>query len=74
MNFDEIPHKFRTESFTRRDKGELFERLVFLWLLSGLRYSNLTDVWLWEDFPCRRDFGGSEIGIDLVARTLGADR
>lgn len=39
------------------------------WLLSDPRYSNLTEVWLWEDFPCRRDFGGSDTGIDLVART-----
>jgi len=39
------------------------------WLLSDPRYSNLTDVWLWEDFPCRKDFGGKDTGIDLVART-----
>lgn len=69
MKFDEILHKFRAESFTQRDKGTQFERLMRSWLLSDPRYSNLTDVWLWEDFPCRRDFGGSDTGIDLVART-----
>ena len=69
MTFDEILHKFRAESFTQRDKGTQFERLMRSWLLSDPRYSNLTDVWLWEDFPCRRDFGGSDTGIDLVART-----
>ena len=69
MKFDEIIHKFRAESFTQRDKGTQFERLMRSWLLSDPRYSNLTDVWLWEDFPCRRDFGGSDTGIDLVART-----
>lgn len=69
MKFDEILHKFRAESFTQREKGTQFERLMRSWLLSDPRYSNLTDVWLWEDFPCRRDFGGSDTGIDLVART-----
>lgn len=69
MKFDEILHKFRAESFTQRDKGMQFERLMRSWLLSDPRYSNLSDVWLWEDFPCRRDFGGSDTGIDLVART-----
>ena len=39
-----------------------------LWLLSDPRYSNLTDVWLWEDFPSRGDLGGRDTGIDLVAR------
>ena len=29
---------------------------------------NLTDVWLWEDFPSRGDLGGRDTGIDLVAR------
>lgn len=69
MKFQDILHKFRTESFTQRDKGAKFERLMRSWLLSDPRYSNLTEVWLWEDFPCRRDFGGSDTGIDLVART-----
>ncbi|MCM1139828.1 MAG: DEAD/DEAH box helicase family protein [Muribaculum sp.] len=69
MKFQDILHKFRTESFTQRDKGTKFERLMRSWLLSDPRYSNLTDVWLWENFPCRNDFGGSDTGIDLVART-----
>lgn len=67
--FNDILHKFRSESFTQKDKGTQFERLMHSWLLSDPRYSNLTDVWLWEDFPCRKDFGGKDTGIDLVART-----
>ncbi|MCM1518379.1 MAG: DEAD/DEAH box helicase family protein [Pseudoflavonifractor sp.] len=43
------------------------------WLLTDPRYSNLTEVWLWEDFPCRKDFGGSDTGIDLVAHTDTGD-
>lgn len=68
MTFNEILHKFRSESFTEHDKGTQFERLMRLWLLSDPRYSNLTDVWLWEDFPSRGDLGGRDTGIDLVAR------
>ena len=39
------------------------------WLLTDPRYSQLSEVWLWENFPSRKDFGGKDIGIDLVART-----
>lgn len=69
MNFKEILHKFRAESFTEKDKGTRFERLMRSWLLTDPRYNELEKVWLWEDFPGRKDFGGSDTGIDLVART-----
>lgn len=69
MTFNEILNKFRVESFTQKDKGTQFERLMRSWLLSDPRYSNLTDVWMWEDFPSKKDFGGKDTGIDLVART-----
>lgn len=62
-------NKFRAESFTQKDKGTQFERLMRSWLLSDPRYSNLTEVWMWEDFPSKKDFGGKDTGIDLVART-----
>lgn len=73
MTFNEVLNKFRAESFTQKDKGTQFERLMRSWLLSDPRYSNLTDVWMWEDFPCRKDFGGKDTGIDLVARTDTGD-
>ena len=69
MNFKEILHKFRTESFTEREKGTKFERLMRSWLLTDPRYNELESVWLWEDFPGRNDFGGTDTGIDLVAKT-----
>nr|GEZ61578.1 hypothetical protein [Tanacetum cinerariifolium] len=31
------------------------------------------NVWLWNDFPSRKDFGGNDTGIDLVARTPAGD-
>lgn len=30
-------------------------------------------VWLWEEFPGRKDFGGTDTGIDLVAKTEMGD-
>ena len=39
------------------------------WLLTDPRYERLTQVWMWNDFPSKSDFGGKDTGIDLVART-----
>lgn len=73
MDFKEILHKFRTESFTEKEKGTKFERLIHSWLLTDPRYNELERVWLWEDFPSRKDFGGNDTGIDLVAKTEMGD-
>ena len=73
MDFKEILHIFRTESFTEREKGTKFERLMRSWLLTDPRYNELEKVWLWEDFPGRKDFGGTDTGIDLVAKTEMGD-
>ena len=73
MTFKEILNKFRSDSFTEREKGTKFERLMQLWLKTDPRYNDLRYVWLWEEFPGRRDFGGSDIGIDLVAKTERGD-
>lgn len=69
MTFKEVLHKFRTQSFTEKEKGTKFERLMQRWLQTDPRYNNLTEVWLWEEFPSRKDFGGNDMGIDLVAKT-----
>ena len=69
MTFNEVLKKFRTESFTEKDKGTQFERLMKSWLFTDPRYTQLTNIWLWEEFPSRKDFGGKDIGIDLVAKT-----
>ena len=73
MNFKEILHKFRTESFTEKEKGTKFERLMRSWVLTDPRYNELEKVWLWEEFPGRKDFGGTDTGIDLVAKTEMGD-
>ena len=73
MNFKEVLNKFRAESFTEREKGTKFERLMRSWLLTDPRYNELEKVWLWEEFPGRKDFGGTDTGIDLVAKTEMGD-
>lgn len=65
----DILHKIRLKATNEREKGTDFERLMKLWFMTDPRYSNLEKVWLWEEFPSRKDFGGKDLGIDLVART-----
>lgn len=70
MGIHDILEKFRQTAVTERQKGALFEKLMQRWLLSDPRYCNLLkEVWLWEEFPQRTEFGGKDTGIDLVART-----
>lgn len=74
MTFKSILDKYRRISFSERDKGARFERLIQAYLRTDPAYAHdLIDVWLWEDFPSRKDFGGKDIGIDLVARTITGD-
>lgn len=61
-------------SFSERDKGNRFERLMQAYLLSDPIYSNrLKKVWLWNEFPGRKDLGGTDTGIDLVGLTIEGD-
>lgn len=74
MKFDDILTKYRKIAFSERDKGDRFERLMLAYLLSDPLYANrFTNVWLWMDFPFRKDFGGKDTGIDLVARLTNGD-
>ena len=74
MNFDAILEKYRKISFSEKDKGTRFERLMKNFLLSYETYrGKFEHVWLWSEFPCRKDFGGKDIGIDLVAKTIDGD-
>ena len=69
----DILTEIRQKSLTEKEKGTDFERLMKLWFLTDPRYANLQQVWLWEEFPARKDFGGKDLGIDLVARTETGD-
>lgn len=70
---NDILAEIRLKSLTEKQKGTDFERLMKLWFLTDPRYSNLEKVWLWEEFPSKKDFGGVDLGIDLVARTEYGD-
>ena len=71
MNFKEILEKYKIEAKNLRHKGDKFERLMQGYLLTDPLYAeDLSDVWLWNEFPERTQFGdGGDIGIDIVAKT-----
>ncbi|MFN8436392.1 MAG: type ISP restriction/modification enzyme [Cytophagales bacterium] len=72
--FQSVLDKYRKISFSERDKGERFERLMQAFLLTDPKYANLfKKVWLWNEFPAKNDFGGNDTGIDLVGLTLQGD-
>jgi len=74
MPFHEILVAYRKESFSERDKGDRFERLMQAYLKTDPQYAyRFKNVWLWNEFPARRDFGGKDTGIDLVALTHEGD-
>lgn len=69
-NFNKVLNKFRKESFSERDKGFRFERLIQTYLKTTTIYaSRFKEVWLWSEFPYRQQFGWTDVGIDLVAHT-----
>lgn len=73
MTIHDVLAHFRNTSLTEKDKGTRFERIIRDWFKTDPRYSELEEVWMWEDFPSRKDFGGKDTGIDLVARTEGGE-
>lgn len=73
-SFDRILEKYRTISYSERDKGTRFEKLMKGFMLTYPLYlGRFSDVWMWNEFPFRKDFGGKDTGIDLVARTNDGD-
>lgn len=73
-SFEKVIRKYRDISFSERDKGSRFEKLMKAYLLTKPEYNGyFSDVWLWNEFPARKDFGGKDTGIDLAARTVNGD-
>lgn len=74
MTFDQILDKYRNISFSERDKGDRFERLIQAYLQTDPTYLNtLKYVWMWNEFPGNKELGGKDTGIDLVALTYDGD-
>ena len=68
--FWSIIQDIRKKAYTEHDKGTRFERLICNYLKTSKKYEILLkEVWLWNEFPYRKEFGGSDTGIDLVALT-----
>ena len=71
MSFQTILDKYRKISFSERDKGDRFERLMQAYLLTDPKYTHrFKKVMLWSEFDYRKDLGGNDTGIDLVAQTV----
>jgi len=74
MSFNKILDKYRKISFSEKDKGDRFERLMKAYLLTDPKYAyKFKKVWLWNEFPSKQDLGGNDTGIDLVALTNEGD-
>lgn len=74
MNFQKILDKYRKISFSERDKGDRFERLMQAYLQTDPKYAfKFKNVWMWNEFPGKIELGGGDTGIDLVALTHEGD-
>lgn len=74
LSFTDVLKKFRKEAFSERDKGARFELLMKKYMLSEPTYEGrFKQIWLWNEFPYRKDFSGKDTGIDLVAQTIEGD-
>jgi predicted helicase len=66
--------EYREYSFSERDKGDRFERLMQAYLKTDPKYlTTFKEVWMWNEFPAKSDLGGKDIGIDLVAHTYSGE-
>ncbi|UFK97551.1 DEAD/DEAH box helicase [Kaistella faecalis] len=73
-SFTKVLEKYRKISFSQRDKGDRFERLMKAYLLTDPKYTAIfKKVWMWNEFPSKADLGGTDTGIDLVALTFDGD-
>ena len=75
MTIDELLTNYREVfALSEREKGENFERLMRNFLLTYSVYrGKFSDVWLWKNFPYKNQFGGKDLGIDIVARTFDGE-
>lgn len=74
MRFTDLLTKYRKFSFSERDKGDRFERLMQAYLQTDPKYAyRFKNIWLWDEFPGKYDLGVFDTGIDLVALTNEGD-
>ena len=68
-NLYTILDKLREISETTRDQGTKFEQLIQGYLKTDPKYNEFKEIYMWSEFPYREEFGGQDVGIDLVAIT-----
>lgn len=74
MSFRKNIDNFSKYALSERDKGDKFEKLMQAYLQTDPKYVTLfSAVWLWNEFPFRKDFWGKDTGVDLVAQTYNGD-
>ena len=74
MLFQKILAQYRAKSFSERDKGARFERVMTAFLKTYPPYRGVIKrIWLWKDFPYRQSISGQDVGIDLVALTVDGE-
>ena len=68
MTFNDVLNKFRAESFTQKDKGTQFERLMRSWLLSDSRYAiQCSQSLIFEDRnSCSKEHHNPTYGFDVL--------
>ena len=60
-NIHELLAKYRAASFSERDKGAKFERIMRAYLLTDPVWAaQIEAAWLWEDFRARGQLGGGD--------------
>ena len=72
MTVDELLSSYHEVfAMSEFEKGERFERLMRNFLLTYPVWRNIvSEVWRWKNFPFRQEFGGRDLGIDLVVKTI----
>lgn len=68
MSLQNILKKYGCESYSTRDKGSKFEALMKRYLETEPKYNTKT-IYLWSEFLYKDQFGGNDVGIDLVIIT-----
>ncbi|CAN5375899.1 hypothetical protein BH09BAC5_BH09BAC5_22540 [soil metagenome] len=55
ISFQSVLENFRKISFSERDKGDRFERLMQAYLQTDPQYAHqFVNVWLWNDFQGKK--------------------
>ena len=72
--FSKVVEKLNSQKFSNKEIGSIFEKLMKNYFLKDPKYSVLENVYLWDEFPFKRQFSSDQdIGIDLVAKTKSGE-